>query len=779
MITINLLPHGEKVAVHNPHPTLRHSPLHHQLRTVEALRQFDVVMNTYNTGTGKTIASLLHLFEIDGQNKNVLFIAPTNALLMQHAEDIEEFVRGNRLNFVVRRVTAQTVRELDPETRSGKTLHHLIRNYLQFEDDDVTERKPLILVVNPDIFYYAMFAQYGQNDRRNLLHEFIIKFDYIVIDEFHYYDSKQLANFLFVFTLFDQLGYFSERARKVCLLSATPTPHVKQYLHALFPARWTLIAPENESAESTSLPTIPSLAPLTLTLADEVLTDWIMREGQTLKGWVATGQDGAIISSSLGRVNQAHALARPLFDAEMMANNRITGPESAESRRTATFRPLIFASPTVDIGYNFKKQNKDRQNVDFLICDARYQDGLLQRIGRTGRVLGKPITDQPSHAIAFLPTAALETLHHLDGQTLDRATFNAHIAACETLPIKHSLTRYIDTYSIIECFYPLYEIGQTLPADLHIQLETLFERLKRTFAPSSNRTYQKMRGFYHAYKYRRRWYYEDAKSTIPHSKETAKQVSDWLRWLDLDKSGIEEIYPLSHIRQMLPDILGEATQRNALKQFVKSQLTITEALFNFRDSFQASQAVVYDPQHLLSSNDYNQYDLFHLLRRYEMRPFTVRQLHEGCELSADFYFELRAFREPKLILQYRYVTDLNEDDFRAKWCHRPIGIHDLKLQAREIGEVAPKAGLLSSDLIDAIAAQTIVALIVAPEHAGVAINVLKQSNIWSQKLTVNFGGFSANSDYIIFLGKDAYFAYAELPKYWQFKTTFDAPAIII
>ena len=120
-------------------------------------------MNTYNTGTGKTIASLLYLFELNGRHKNVLFIAPTNALLAQHAEDIERFVRDNDLDFRVWQVSAADIRALrigqDPDvtpTRPGEVLQRLIRNYLDFEPGVVTRRQPIILVVNPDIFYYAL-----------------------------------------------------------------------------------------------------------------------------------------------------------------------------------------------------------------------------------------------------------------------------------------------------------------------------------------------------------------------------------------------------------------------------------------------------------------------------------------------------------------------------------------------------------------------------------------------------------------------------------------------
>ena len=120
MTTIHLLPHAEKLARDNP-LGLAHRPLYHQMRTLEALRDHDLVMNTYNTGTGKTVASLLHLFDLQTRSgrsptepaKNVLFIAPTNALLAQHAADIARFVADNGLDFKVLRVTAAEMRAIE------------------------------------------------------------------------------------------------------------------------------------------------------------------------------------------------------------------------------------------------------------------------------------------------------------------------------------------------------------------------------------------------------------------------------------------------------------------------------------------------------------------------------------------------------------------------------------------------------------------------------------------------------------------------------------------
>ena len=398
------------------------------MRTYEALGRYDVVMNCYNTGTGKTIASLLWLFSLKGRNKNVLFIAPTNALLGQHAEDIDAFVRKYNLDFKVWSITAAEVRALEREARPGETLQRLIRNYLEFDASEI-RRQPLILVVNPDIFYYALFFQYGAHDRRNMFEQFVDAFDYIVIDEFHYYDSKQVANFLFALALFDQLGYFEVRQRKICLLSATPLPHIPAYLDQLFPNRWCLIAPENEPPESMALRTTPTLASLDLTIQNDELQNWVGEAKRTVRDWIDVGEDGAIISNSLWRINQSYAALRSVLPESKLG--RITGPEPADKRVAATGLPLILATPTVDIGYNFKKLNKRRQNVDFLVCDARFGDELLQRIGRAGRVLGKEQVNHPSHALVLLPRNQLKhwqvwTGRSLSDLLLQSKSTNAH-----------------------------------------------------------------------------------------------------------------------------------------------------------------------------------------------------------------------------------------------------------------------------------------------------------------------------------------------------------------
>ena len=782
MTILHLEPHSEKLAVENPWGLSR-APLYHQVRTVEALREHDLVANTYNTGTGKTIASLLYLFDLNGQDKNVLFIAPTNALLAQHAGDIEDFVSQNGLDFKVWQINAAEVRALrsaqngdETSHRPGEVLQKLIRNYLEFEPHAV-RRQPIILVVNPDIFYYALYFRYGAHDQRNIFEKFLTAFDYIVVDEFHYYDSKQLANFLFAFALFDQFGYFQTRGRKVCLLSATPTGEVTTYLDRLFDERWTLISPANESSASDGLPAVPTLAPLDLTIMEGDIQQWAAAHRDELAQWITQEDlDGALISNSLWRINAVYAALRGVLADSRMG--RITGPEPKEKRVETTGRDLILATPTVDIGYNFAKSNKERQNIDFLVCDARHGDELIQRIGRAGRLLGKTQIDQSSQAVALLSPDAAQVLAPHDGQTFSRAEFAAIIQSCNPLPPKHSLTGYIRSHAIVESFWPIHQISKILPPEDQHELDDLFERVRSVFAPNSRRTPNGVRGFFCKLEYRERWLRNTRDGTIPFNKDTAEQVADWLEWLDPNQGR----YQPSDIIPQLEKILAHEEQRDALRAFVQSQVGITRSLFSFRDSFQGPTAVFYDPQHQFSSQTVNRYNLFHLVSYCRLSPPMTRQQFEHqfekTDLKGDFYFRLIEPKVNHLILELVYDSEDELEDFQRKWCGAPVALTGIRIQVREQGgEVL--AGALDEDIVEALVDKPLPMLIVPPDSVGAMIAQLRGTSLWARSLTVRFPDGSIDSGYRSLLGTAAFHAHAELLGHFLMKERLKPEAIII
>ncbi len=297
----------EKVNPTNPFPSIVDKLLYHQYRTYEALKNRDLVINTYNTGTGKTKAALFHLFDL--QDTNILFIAPTNELIHQHVEDVQKFIDDGDLDFRVLEVNASLIRELDIDRnylRNGEKLYRLLENPLEFAeelqiDPDDYVKKPIIMVVNPDIFYYGLYSTYNSHDRRNIFEKFLTSFDYIIIDEFHYYNAKQLANFLFFFSISKEFDYFAY-GRKICLLSATPG-NIEGYLDRL-ELDYELISPDNEAPESDSYEKMKSLTDLELELSAITLERLVEEKGNLIREYQRDkGLDGAIISSALWRIN--------------------------------------------------------------------------------------------------------------------------------------------------------------------------------------------------------------------------------------------------------------------------------------------------------------------------------------------------------------------------------------------------------------------------------------------------------------------------------------------
>ena len=486
-ITVTLNADCEKISPTNP-LGLKFPPLYHQQRTYEALKTKELVINTYNTGTGKTHASLLRLFDLEGEN--VLFIAPTNELIHQHADDIQEFVDEHELNFFVAEVTGQKLREWevvnDPgyRVRNPRKLHELIQNPREYFPE-LTEQKSLILVTNPDLFYLCFYSRYSPLDSANLFRDFLIEFNYIVIDEFHYYNAKQLANFLMFFILSKEYGYFNA-GRKICLLSATPDGKLLDYLEKI-DLTCALISPDNEPIESNDYEKIRTLSELELTIHSSKMYEGLKARPERIRDLLDSEKEGAIISSSLRTINE---IKQGLQQGGIQ--NRlglITGAVSTEERRDATKSfPLVLATPTVDIGYNFEKLGKSRQNIDFVCFDALYGSEFTQRMGRAGRLLGKQDTNHPSIGHAFVQGKLYSQLQ--SGKSYDRRKFAALVK--DSLGEDNRFYHYIQSYAILEAFYPLYAVFKRTAEERQDRVREIFETIRSIFAPESDVTFDEL-----------------------------------------------------------------------------------------------------------------------------------------------------------------------------------------------------------------------------------------------------------------------------------------------
>lgn len=747
----------EKVALENPF-AIKSELLYHQWRTAEALKTFPLVMNVYNTGTGKTLASLLHLYAIPNKRDNhVLIIAPTNELLHQHVTDIQKFVDSDeKLKFRVVEVNAALLRQLaDPELaivdRQGERLTRLVRNPLEFKTQlgiptDDNRTLPTIFVTNPDLFYYACFWQFNASDQRNLFEEFISKFCYIVIDEFHYYNSKQLANFLFFMILSKELGYFEARDRRVCLLSATPDETTQRFLDSIFGEQgWALLSPDNEPPEAANLKQVPTLSPLHLHIQTGTLEEFAIAEAKTIKQWLDQGQDGAMISSALWRVNSAYASLRGTIDDTVMG--RITGAQPTVERRQDQHKRFILATPTVDIGYNFLKADKTRQNLDFVCFDARFRDEFVQRLGRAGRVLGKDETEMPSYAVALLDDEAVSRFTAIQGQRLTRTELRTFLEEQGAIPVKDDFVAYIRSGGLLENAYPLYRLSPMFAKEEESRLEELFDAVRRIFAPQSKLSYQSVIGCY----------------------KQADAISAWLSEGKYDKQRLGRIMAeylgLLYQESVSAEDAGEALpqleqteltdMRNGFRLYCEMKQALQRAQFNFRDSFNGPVATVYDPSRHLSGAATTEYDLIHIVQNYRYQPITsdFYQSKIGEWPAKDaICVQINGLRQPrqKITLTWRNLPKLGQLRWdRASFTRcfvngEPVAIKGLRINADEP---------LPDELRGAIEEQYVPALLIPSEKRGRLQRALAQRPVYPRKLLVPIG--NEQLEFEVILGTNA------------------------
>ena len=438
--------------------------LQHQVDVYHAAKNNDIILDLAPTGTGKTSAGLSAINH--NRDRNAVYIAPTNALIEQQTEAAQKFVREAGLPHIVRAASARDIKKWSDERvgkRSGEKLYNVLREPATIFPK--CANKPLLLVTNPDIFYYAAFFQYNPLDRGNIAFAFYSSFATIIFDEFHLYDAKQLVSLLFYLAFSQEFRYF-EYDRKVVLLTATPEPACEAALERLA-LSGVKIAQVDGEQKTNHLK--PSQTAVSLEIRKQLDKQSLISEiGDEVIQRVQQYPDrfGAVILDSLDQLNRLNDLLCKAGFNHLCG--RITGAvTSKQERHEAAQKQVILATSTVDVGFNFEREDSpDRQNLDWLIFSTRDRFAFWQRIGRVGRVLGKKQTNIPSEAIAYLPEKAWEEgIETLDGD-------GGREALRQTLEKLPCLKRpFLEIYWRSEAFL---EIARPL-LELEILLENLSE----------------------------------------------------------------------------------------------------------------------------------------------------------------------------------------------------------------------------------------------------------------------------------------------------------------
>ncbi|MFN6465898.1 MAG: type I-D CRISPR-associated helicase Cas3' [Nostoc sp. DedVER02] len=591
--------------------------LQHQLDVFEQSPDADIILDLAPTGTGKTKAGLAVLKH--QPNNSAVYIAPTNALIEQQTEAAKQFVRDANLPHVVKSASAKDIKSWPDNKvgrRSGEKLYNVLRNPATIFND-VGANTPILLVTNPDIFYYATFFAYNNLDRGNIAAGFYTKFSTVIFDEFHLYDAKQLVGMLF-YLAYSHVFRFFENGRKVVLLTATPEPACELALQNLKQAGVKIAKIDGEAGNTNLLPSQTAVN-LELRPKPDSKEEWLAELAAKVvqRFRERPDENGAVILDSLDNINRLSDLLRQQGLGDDIG--RITGPAPKKDRQRAMQCKIILATSTVDVGFNFERHPEPkRQNLDWLIFSARDRAAFWQRIGRVGRVLGKSETNIDSEAIAYLPANAwdegLTSLDTAGGRTALKDLL-------ETLPCldKPFLKAYWRSEAFLEIARPLLELEEMLEglAEEKLILD-LFNTLKSIF--DGNRTWDD---------YRYRMKLLRGAETI--AKKTPKEIKkDWKYikggqafvktfikanfsedWADLQagRATIEE-YVNSLLKQD-DDVIAE------LKEFAEVFSTSYAPLFDFRSSLFESLSICDPHGFILDESEETRLDPFHLLRYYE------------------------------------------------------------------------------------------------------------------------------------------------------------------
>lgn len=402
---------------------------YHQKQTLELLKQNDIVINDLHPGSGKTRASFLYLDELNCTGDNLIFyITPYNMLIEQVTEDLEKYIKRKDLDYSVFPIYSDSLFRIGNLSNkkghniknNAKLLSMLLDNpinlfpILKESNMGYIKKSPIIYIINPDIFFYMLFSDYYYTYLE--LHNLIIQRTvYLIVDEFHFYTLFQFSSLFALLSLWKINGRFKSGKVKVCFLSATSNKKIYNDLQETIGLRCSILSKQLSQSKKKKYKRIPFLSKTKLNIhkiaEGESFENIIMKSRikRRIKDYIKEGLYGLIICNSIRKIDILYNFYKYIFPKKV---GRITGRINQHKRQDMIEKQLIFATNTVDHGFNFQryKSPSERQEIDFIFFEASTYEDFIQRLGRGGRILGKEEQDHFSYAHIFLTTEEIKTI---------------------------------------------------------------------------------------------------------------------------------------------------------------------------------------------------------------------------------------------------------------------------------------------------------------------------------------------------------------------------------
>jgi hypothetical protein len=221
-------------------------------------------------------------------------------------------------------------------------------------------------------------------------------------------------------------------------------------------------------------------------------------------------------------------------------------------------------------------------------------------------------------------------------------------------------------------------------------------------------------------------------------------------------------------------LVRDRQAQQLVREWGEGQHRLTEALFNFREAFQAPTVFVSDPDHLLSDSDTTLYDALHVAAHFKADWFTDRHTFEqiiGKHVEeADTYCHIRGWRSARLTFSFYYrEPSPPKERFEHLYTRRPVALRGLHLQGHSPGY----EGLFPLDaaLRQAVEDQCVPLLIVHHQDEGRLRALLHGRDIILRYVDISFA--DGTTKYPAIVGTAAFIVHAELECYLRDREKLD------
>lgn len=452
-------------------------PYDHQANAEKLIQSNDsfFAVNTSPTGSGKTYSWLKPALE---EKIDTMAVFPTNALIADQTESIEELIRSDFPNASVVPVTGQTVAKWIHEFRSISDKGRALRRGV---GESLDTNQVTIVVTNPDIFTLMRKDMFSHKDVAGLPE----RFGMLVFDEFHLADVRQRDLLLFLVDELHELPDTVSMMNRFFFLSATPddstvsrsifdriTEDIGESVHIL--SSEAIPLSKASKSDSGVMPRVNLKLRETQTFktGDRLLNDYIVDD---FIEFCSTEQTVVMLDG----VHEVDEVYDKLSDEVDGTVHKITGFDKKKAKRKIQNFDVLISNSAVEVGLDFQPER--------LVFSASNAATLIQRLGRLRKL---PDRTKPHKAWCFLPKSIKAKVEsELEDQNLiSRSEFENCIK--QTFSDEIDLSSYSWRWSDIEAYHHVNHRVKQFPSDKQDQiLQRGLERIDRHYYKPFNRMF--------------------------------------------------------------------------------------------------------------------------------------------------------------------------------------------------------------------------------------------------------------------------------------------------